>query len=88
MNENNQALTAPEHNRHPWLFLMGLTIFALIIRVYRLGNIPAGIFRDEATNGYDAYSLLKTGKDIHGDILPFFMNHYGNEPVGGLCTPI
>ena len=32
--------------------------------------MPAGFNQDEACNGYDAYSLLRTGRDQHGNLLP------------------
>jgi len=39
-------------------------------RFYRLGQIPTGISDDEADKGYDAYALLKTGKDQWGERTP------------------
>jgi len=38
--------------------------------VYHLGEIPFGIYCDEALNGYHAYSILNTGKDAYGKFLP------------------
>ncbi len=32
-------------------------------RFYLLGQAPAGLYLDEAAQGYNAYSILKTGKD-------------------------
>ncbi len=40
------------------------------LRTARLGSVPAGFNQDEACNGYDAYSLLHTGRDQHGNLLP------------------
>ncbi len=40
------------------------------LRTIALGSVPAGFNQDEAVNGYDAYSLLKTGRDHHGNLLP------------------
>jgi len=44
------------------------TIFLLgtVIRFAGLGSNPIGLVADEAENGYDAYSLIKTGKDQWG----------------------
>ena len=46
---------------------------AFALRVYRLGEAPAGLFCDEAANGYNAYSLLHTGRDEHGKLFPLFV---------------
>ncbi|MFZ2199893.1 MAG: glycosyltransferase family 39 protein [Microgenomates group bacterium] len=42
------------------------TCIVVFLRFYALGSIPKGINVDEASYGYDAYSLLKTGKDMWG----------------------
>ncbi len=40
------------------------------LRTVALGRVPPGFNQDEACNGYDAYSLLRTGRDQHGNFLP------------------
>jgi 4-amino-4-deoxy-L-arabinose transferase-like glycosyltransferase len=50
------------------LFLIFLLGF--ILRFYQLGAIPASVEWDEAAIGYDAYSLLNTGKDQFGKFFP------------------
>lgn len=53
-------------------FLFGFIIFiALFFRFYNLRQ--ANIFNDELDVGYSAYSLLKTGKDIKGNLLPVYI---------------
>lgn len=49
-----------------------ILIFTLgfVIRFYQLGKAPAGLFIDEAALGYNAYSILKTGKDEFGKSWP------------------
>jgi hypothetical protein len=42
----------------------------IALRTAALGSVPAGFNQDEACNGYDAYSLLHTGRDQHGNLLP------------------
>lgn len=44
---------------------------AFFLRFYQLGDIPLGLFNDEANTGYDSYSILSTGKDQWGTLLPF-----------------
>lgn len=52
-------------------FLLILIIFlAAILRLYQLGKTPISLEWDEAALGYDAYSVLKTGRDQFGKFLP------------------
>jgi len=44
--------------------------FGVGVRTFRLDGVPAGFHQDEACYGYDAYSILKTGRDQHGNFLP------------------
>lgn len=53
-------------------FIIGLVVviaLGFILRFYKLGLAPAGLYLDEAGQGYSAYSILKTGKDEFG--MPF-----------------
>lgn len=60
----------------------------LTTRVYRLGANPAGFFCDEASIGYNAYLLLKTGRDEYGKLLPFSFRSFGEyrNPVAIYTT--
>lgn len=57
-------------------------IFAIILilgiatRFYKLGEAPAGLYLDEAAQGYNAYSILKTGKDEFGKPFPFVFRSF------------
>jgi len=62
-----------------------LGIFLLIgffLRSYRLAEVPQGFNWDEAANGYNAYSLLKTGKDEFGKPWPLFLESFGEYKSG------
>ena len=48
------------------LFFIAIVLLAFILRFYKLGEIPNGLNRDEASLGYTAYSLLSYGTDEHG----------------------
>ncbi len=63
----------PNSARWYWLALGAVTLAAFALRVYRLGDVPAGLFCDEAAAGYNAYSLLHTGRDEHGRSFPLFI---------------
>ena len=43
------------------LLILLITILAFVLRAWDFGNNPAGVYVDEASLGYNAYSLLKTG---------------------------
>ncbi len=47
-----------------------ILLFAFFSRFYLLGDVPAGLMNDEADKGYDAYSILLTGRDQWGEFLP------------------
>ncbi len=53
------------------LLILALAIFlGILTRFYKLGQAPAGLYLDEAAQGYSAYSILKTGKDEFGKSFP------------------
>jgi len=51
------------------VFLL-IIFLAGFLRFYRLGQIPPSLEWDEVAIGYDAYSVLKTGRDQFGQFLP------------------
>lgn len=59
------------------LFIL-IFIFGFIIRFYQLGKVPAGLYIDEAALGYNAYSILKTGKDEFGKPWPIVFRSVGD----------
>jgi len=61
-----------------FVFLLAIIILAVILRFYKLNTNPPGLYWDEAAFGYDAYSILKTGKDHHGVFLPLFFESFGD----------
>lgn len=63
--------------------LLLLTIIILLgafLRFYQLGNIPPGAYIDEASQGYNAYTILLTGKDEWGESFPVFLRSFGTYP--------
>lgn len=50
---------------------------AFCIRVYNLQANPAGFFCDEASVGYNAYTILTGGKDQYGTSFPVFFKAFG-----------
>lgn len=45
--------------------------------------MPAGFYSDEASIGYDAFSILHTGRDFHGNSWPLFFESIGEwkDPI-------
>lgn len=58
-----------------FLVIFGLGIFA---RLYNFPNNPPGLNHDEAAASYEAYSLLKTGMDKWGNVLPVYFVAWGS----------
>lgn len=51
-------------------FLILILLLAFILRFYKLGQVPISLEWDEVALGYDAYSILQTGKDQFGKLFP------------------
>ena len=66
-----------------WIILGIILIFSLFLRVYDLSSIPLGFHIDEASLGYNGYSLLLTGKDESNNPLPLYINMFGDERPSG-----
>ena len=58
--------------------LFAIIILSFIVRFYKLGDIPPSLARDEASIGYTAYSILRTGRDEHGVFLPLSLKSFGD----------
>lgn len=58
--------------------LLVVIVIATILRLYNLSNIPPGLTWDEAALGYNAYSILLTGKDEYGTPLPLNLKSFGD----------
>lgn len=58
------------------LLLLLIVILGAGIRFYMLGKVPAGLYLDEAAQGYSAFSILKTGKDEFGMPLPVIFRSF------------
>lgn len=70
------------------LLLVGFAV-AVYLRFWRLGQVPEGLYSDEALYAYEAYSLLKTGKDQFGNITPLSIAGFGDyRPAGYIYSTI
>ena len=57
------------------LFL--ILLLSLFLRINRVIDIPPSLNWDEVSIGYNAYSILKTGRDEWNQILPLHFKAYG-----------
>ncbi|MGH7786135.1 MAG: ArnT family glycosyltransferase, partial [Candidatus Binatia bacterium] len=60
-----------------WAALVVIVALAAVLRVYDLGNLPAGFFCDEAGNGYNGYLLATTAHDENRELLPLYIWSFG-----------
>jgi len=58
------------------LYLISILLIATLIRVIALDKYPAGLNADEAAIGYNAWSLLDTGKDEHSNSWPLVFRSF------------
>ncbi len=63
-------------------FLVLIIVLAAILRLWNLGEYPAGFNADEAAIGYNAYSILQTGKDEYGTSYPLAFKSFGDYKPG------
>lgn len=65
-------------------YLLLLILFiAGILRLWILSDLPPSLNWDEVSIGYNSYSILKTGKDEWGEILPLSFKAYGDYKLPG-----
>ncbi|MEI8084633.1 MAG: glycosyltransferase family 39 protein [Paludibacter sp.] len=70
----NYILNAKNHRLIVW-FLMSI---GLAIRLLGISIFPAGLNQDEASIGYEAFSILTTGFDRNGFSYPVHLVSWGN----------
>ncbi len=61
----------------PKYLLIIICILFLFTRLYKISEIPSSVYWDEASIGYNAYSIAQTGKDEWGDFLPIHFRAFG-----------
>ena len=60
------------------ILLILILVISIFSRFYRLSTIPGTINRDEAFQGYIAYTLLKFGIDSYGKRFPVYLAVWGH----------
>lgn len=65
-------------NKTNLLVLLLITLLGLILRFWQLDKFPVSLNWDEASHGYNAYSILTTGKDEWGTAFPLIFRAFGD----------
>lgn len=58
------------------LVLIAILTLAAVLRFYQLGQNPPSLDWDETAHGYNAYSILKTGRDEYGYKFPLYFRSF------------
>ncbi|KKQ27042.1 MAG: hypothetical protein US43_C0038G0002 [Candidatus Levybacteria bacterium GW2011_GWA1_37_16] len=71
------------NKKFTYLILGIIFLVAVLFRFINLSSYPSGFHQDEASLGYNGYSLMLTGKDDNGNKLPLYIDMFGdNRPSG------
>ncbi|OGH16055.1 MAG: hypothetical protein A3C30_00635 [Candidatus Levybacteria bacterium RIFCSPHIGHO2_02_FULL_40_18] len=62
--------------------LIAIVIIAIVLRFWQLGNVPPSPDWDEVSLGYNAYSIMTTGKDEYGKFLPVILRSFDDYKPG------
>ncbi len=65
------------------IILVLVVLLAFFLRFYKVTSIPPSLNWDEVSIGYNAYSILKTGRDEWGVSFPLNFKSYGEYKLPG-----
>lgn len=75
---------------HEKLCVALLLLLGCVLRLAALGALPYGLNQDEASAGYEAFALLRSGIDRNGSAWPVLLESWGsgqNALMTYLCIP-
>lgn len=58
------------------ILLIAIIFLGVFLRFFMLGSNPPSLNWDEVSTGYNAYSILKTGRDEYGNYLPLSIRSF------------
>lgn len=65
-------------NKKIIIFLALIVLLASVLRLWQLSSVPPSLDWDEASWGYNSYSILQTGKDEYGNFLPVVIRSFND----------
>lgn len=65
------------------LLIIFILLASLFVRVFRLELAPSRLTHDEMSIGYNAFSILKTGRDEWGRSFPLTFEAFGDQKLPG-----
>ena len=65
-----------------YYLLIFILCVAAFLRFFQITNVPPSTQWDETAIGYNAYSILKTGRDEYGNLLPLVFKSFGDYKPG------
>ena len=75
-------------NRYIFTLLLAIVALGAILRFYDLASNPPGFYTDEASIGFNAYTILTSAKDEHGAFLPIFFKAFGEYKTPFAIYPV
>ena len=64
--------------KHFWLILALITLIALGLRLYQIGQVPHGMTWDEAAIGYNGWAVITTHRDEWFKLMPISFKSFGD----------
>jgi 4-amino-4-deoxy-L-arabinose transferase-like glycosyltransferase len=69
--------------RNRYIPILLVVILAFTLRFYQVNKLPPGLYDDEVSLGYNAYSLLTHGTDEYGVAFPLWFKAFGEYKLPG-----
>ncbi|MCS7093059.1 MAG: glycosyltransferase family 39 protein [Patescibacteria group bacterium] len=63
------------------LFFILIISLSFFVRFFQIDRLPYGLLPDEASIGYNAYSILVTGRDEHNKKFPLVFEAFGDQKL-------
>ncbi len=60
------------------ILLLIIILVSFFLRIWKIDKVPVSMFSDELDVGYQAYSIIKTGRDYSGNLWPLSFQSYAD----------
>lgn len=77
---NTKMISLASRSTHIFLITI-LIVLAGFLRIYKIATVPPGLNQDETAIGYNAYSILVTGRDEWGEKYPLYFKSFGDNKL-------